>query len=118
MYGISAATLSDSALQSLSYAYDSVFAKIFKVTNTQIIRFCQYYSGQLCFSLRYDLSRYNFLNNMIIKGQLIDKRKIDALDIQDLNRLRTKYGFTCNDSVNLVKRKVWNYFFFNIDRKL
>ena len=47
LYGTTAFALSKYDLLSLDHVYDSVYAKIFNVKSTEIIRQCQYYSGHL-----------------------------------------------------------------------
>ena len=86
LYGTCAATLSASDLKSLSYAYDSAFAKNFKTMCTSTIRFCQYYSGYLSFSLCYDLNRFKFLHNLMSTGKLSINCKVDDEDVREYNR--------------------------------
>src|SRR6476469_1439196 len=58
IYGISAATLTTQEIKSLSYAYNSVFTKMFNTFDKNVIYCCQFYSGYLCFNMLYDLHRY------------------------------------------------------------
>ena len=95
---------------SLDHVYDSVYAKIFNVKSTDIIRQCQYYSGHLSFTLTHDLRRYNFLKKLVATNNLCKGRKLDENDFRDFSNMQKKYGFTCKDSVQAVRGKMWIYF--------
>ena len=110
LYGISATTLSSKEIKSFSYAYDSIFAKIFHSYDKNIISDCQYFSGSLPFNYLYDYHRYNFLNKLYITKSINDKSEIDTFDIDDFLALQLKYKLKTNDSKHQVKYMIWTYF--------
>ena len=110
LYGISATTLSSKDMNSLSYAYNNIFAKIFHSLDNKVILNCQYYSSSLPFNYLYDYHRYNFLNKLF-NANLIDlKSEVDAVDVSDYQSLQLKYNLKTEDSRNQVKYKIWQFF--------
>ena len=110
IYGTSATSLSVDELKSFSYAYNSIFAKLFKTSSSDVIQACQYYSGHLNFETNYELRRYKFLHTLVSKKKLCSKCIIDNNDLRDLYRIQLKYGITKEDSSLTIKNKMWNYF--------
>ena len=110
LYGISATTLSSKDMKSFSYAYNSVFAKIFHSYDNTVILNCQYFSGSLPFNYLYDYHRYNFLNKLYCTKSISDKSEIDTFDIDDFLALQLKYKLKTNDSKHQVKYMIWKYF--------
>ena len=47
LYGLEALMLNKADINTLSYPYNSVFMKLFKSFNKNIIMLCQYYCGEL-----------------------------------------------------------------------
>ena len=110
LYGISATTLSESEFKSFSYAYNSMYAKIFSTHDNNVISCCQYFSGYLCFPLLYELHRYLFLVKLLNTNRINNYSQIDQCDYKDYIRLSSKYNFTPNDSLCVIKRKMWTLF--------
>ena len=110
IYGISAATLTTQEIKSLSYAYNSVFTKMFNTFDKNVIYCCQFYSGYLCFNMLYDLHRYMFLRNLLRKTFIDKCSEIDKFDYRDYVALQNKYDFKDSDSEAKIKFKVWNVF--------
>jgi len=110
LYGISAATLTKIERKSFSHAYNSVFAKIFNTYDNDVILNCQYYSGYLCFDRLYDLHRYLFLSKLFHNAFIDEKSVIDKIDFRDYCLLQNRYNFNWNDSIAMIKHKVWKSF--------
>ena len=110
LYGISATTLSSKDLKSFSYAYNSIFAKIFHSNDNTVILNCQYFSNSLPFNYLYDYHRYNFLNKLFNTNDINAKSEIDVFDMADFHALQLKYQLRSDDSKNQVKNKIWIYF--------
>jgi len=110
LYGISATTLSSKDMKSLTYAYNSIFAKIFHSYDNTVILNCQYFSSSLPFNYLYDYHRYNFLSKLFNADLMSVRSEIDAIDIADYNFLQLKYCLNTEDSKNQVKSKIWRYF--------
>ena len=115
LYGISATSLSENETKCFSHAYNSIFAKIFKTFDNNVITNCQYFSGYLPFEMLYDLQRYKFLHKLHKTACLTDKSVIDRNDYRDFLLLQFKYAFSLNDSDLVVKHKVWRSFKNRID---
>lgn len=110
LYGISASALSSKDIKSLSYAYNSMFAKIFHCYDSKVILNCQYFSSSLPFNYLYDYHRYNFFNKLL-KADLINlESEVDENDIADYNYLQLKYSLNSVDSKYKVKDNMWNHF--------
>ena len=110
LYGISATTLSSKDIKSFSYAYNSVFAKMFHSYDSNVLINCQYFSGSLPFNYLYDYHRYNFLSKLYNTNGIKDKSEIDVFDIADFQALQLKYQLQTTDSKKHVKYKIWSYF--------
>ena len=110
LYGISATTLSTKELKSFSYAYNSIFAKIFHSCDNTVILNCQYFSNSLPFHYLYDYHRYNFLNRLYNTNGINSKSEIDEFDMHDFRSLQLKYQLRSDDSKNQGKNKIWIFF--------
>ena len=110
LYGIAATSLNESEVKSFSFAFNSMFAKIFSKYDIKIIAYCQFYSAYLTFKLLYDLHRYLFLAKQLSLKRMNSRLEIDQYDYRDYIRLQVKYNLTVTDSSREVKRKIWNVF--------
>ena len=110
MYGLAAVTLSSADMKSLTHTYNSVFAKIFKSFDVNVIACCQFYSGYLTFEMLYEFNRYNFLHKMITAACFDNRLSVDKTDYQEYTSLQNKYNFKSNDSHRRLKSKLWNLF--------
>ena len=110
LYDTSATNLSKAEITSFKFAYDSVFNKIFKSFNKDVIQQCQFYSGCLSFNLIFDMNRLSFLNKLFKKGLLDSISEVDKLDYNDLVLLRRRYNISDCDSKYAVKCKFWKFF--------
>ena len=88
----------------------SVFSKIFKTNNSNTIASCQFYSGNLNFSLLYHFHRYMFLSKMLLQKKLDETSKIDSLDFKEFISLQSKYKFLKTDSKISLKKKLFKEF--------
>ena len=96
LYGISAISLTGCELKSLSHVYDSMYCKIFRTYDSNIIANCQYYSGHLSFPILFELQRYIFLINLLSTSVIDDRSKIDRIDYREHSALKAKYKFEDN----------------------
>jgi len=110
LYGISTTTLNKSELISLKFAYDSVYHKIFKSFDKNVVLNCQFFSGYLPFAFLMDLNRLCFLSKLVNNNFLFDNYNLDRNDFNDYLSLMTKYHISPTDSKNLIKRKFWSAF--------
>ena len=110
LYGISATTLSAKDVKSFSFAYNSVFAKIFHSYDNTVILNCQYFTGSLPFNYLYDYHRYNFLNKLLNTNGINANSEIDKFDMADYHSLQLKYHLRTEASKNQAKNKKWKYF--------
>ena len=108
LYGISATRLSAKDIKSFSFAYNSVFAKIFHSYDNTIILNCQYFTGSLPFNYLYDYHRYNFLNKLFNTNSINANSEIDIFDMTDLQALQLKYHLRTEDTKNQTKIRYGN----------
>ena len=107
LYGVPSFTLSKRELNQFTFAYNSIFAKIFKTNDASTIELCQFYTNILPFCYAYDLLRFNFL----IKANLIEScnyemRKTNSKSLQSLC---LKYNLNISDA-HILKTKIWEHF--------
>jgi len=107
MYGLSAVSISSSELRKLTFAYNSIFYKLFNVKSKSEIAFSQYYCNYLDFTDLQSYFRLCFLNKLLIKGELSSKSKLNESDLFDLNSLSKKYNLLSTDSNFNIKNKIW-----------
>ena len=110
LYGIPATSLTKSELTSFTYAYNSVFCKIFKSFDNKTIMSCQFYCNYLSFDLLLDLHRYMFLSKLFVTGRIDSRAEIDRSDYKDYIDLKTKYNFKDCDTAHTIKQKIWKVF--------
>ena len=89
LYGSDCVELNKSMLQSLENAYSQLYSKLFHTFNKNIIRQCQFYSGQMPIELKIASRRFNFLK----KISVIDNTYCRYLDLKniELSVLVNKY---------------------------
>jgi len=95
---------------SFIHAYNSVFNKLFKSFDSNVIMCCQFYSNCLCFEMLYEMNRYIFLSKLVHFNCLDSKSEIDKPDYRDYVAFQIKYGFKDTDSACQIRHRVWNYF--------
>lgn len=110
LYAIAAMDLSARTLNSLNYAYNSVFAKIFRIRNPDIISQCQFFSGSLNFTLLYEMRRFCYLQKLIKCNRLSKCSDVDKSDFRSYCTIKAKYMLNDADSSKIVKRKIWDHF--------
>ena len=108
-YGSAAIPLTGTELHSFSYAYDSVFSKLFKSYDKSTIKLCQFYCGFWPIAVILDYSRFVFLASLFNKGLISIRNCFDKSDVIELNELTVKYNFKISDSKYSLKNKVWSY---------
>lgn len=97
-YGLPALQLGKSDLNSLSYAYNSVFAKTFSTKSTSVINACQMYFGYLDFMSLYHMYRHNFLSKLLDNNVIIGNTTIDRCDFNELQLIKNKYNLNINNN--------------------
>jgi len=115
LYGTSATSLSETDIRSLCYAYNSVFAKLFKTSNTETISCCQFFTGNLCFKMLYHMQRYCFLAKLMTQKLLDNRCKIDIPDYTEFHAIQCLFNLSSYDSRNRLKFKMFETFNHSID---
>ena len=103
MYGIAAATLSESDIKRLTFVYNSIFVKVFETKDNSVITYCQNCCNFFSFNALYDYLRLMFLNNLFNTNFINDDYLIDAVDMHDYKHLLFKYKI---DEDKLTKNNV------------
>ena len=110
MYGTIATGLDRKDISELSRAYDSIYAKIFKSFNKDVILQCQYCSGFWPAEMFYKFHRFTFLDSLRRSGKISSKSVIDTPDCLEVKAIGKKYSICDEDSVNSIKYKFWRNF--------
>ena len=108
-YGIATIPLASSDIRYFTYAYNSIFCKLFKSNDVSVIEQCQYYCSFWPFYALYEYHRYCFLNAQYKSGHLAMNNIFNKPDFIDLQNLISKYNFGPDDPKYLLKDKVWFY---------
>ena len=109
VYGLSAVSINAQELGKLSFAYNSIFCKLFGVKSNYEIKFCQYYCNHWEFSHLHSYYRFCFLKKLLITGRLSSQSKLDEPDLNEFNSLSVKYNLQSTDSNVNVRKKIWQY---------
>ena len=95
LYGLEALKLNVSIRNDIDFVYNTIFAKIFKVSDKNVISLCQYYTEYVPASCLLDLQRMNFFNSVNeLKDSLpfqLNKLLSTQLDVEDACK---KYALT------------------------
>ena len=113
-YGIAAMPLNAPDIRKFSYAYNSIFCKLFKTNDVEIIEQCQYYCSFWPFFAWYEYQRFGFLVSQCNKGLLAKCSVFNQDDFNELQHIVIKYNFSFNDSKQILSKKVWNYLKLNL----
>ena len=106
--------LSPAEINSLTFAYDNFFGKLFKTYNKQIIQQCQFFCHCFPFYALYEYHRYLFLVKLFNSDLVNDRHVLFQTDMLERNSIASKFGFTHTDSKRVLKFKVWKFLETNI----
>ena len=109
LYGINACHLNKSSINSLEYAYNSVFAKLFKTCDNNVIYNCQFYAGYLNFNILYEYNTLTFLKKLVDNEVIKFGTNIDTDDHLLYEKLLAKYNID-RDSLFVNKKYFFTYF--------
>jgi len=108
-YGLDACHISKAQLKSFEYTFQSVFCKIFKTFDKNVITQCQYYTGYLPGRLALDLIKLRFLNKLKTDTDSPPGFMMQVAGGEECCALEAKYSVNLPVSNTLLKYKVWNY---------
>ena len=114
MYGLAAVSTKPNELGKLSFAYNSIFCKLFNVKTKSEIKFCQYFCNYWEFPHLQNYYRFCFLKKLFVMGQLSSTCLMDAPDLNELYSLSKHYNLHYTDSSFSAKKKIWKYIEENI----
>lgn len=110
-YGMCATTVSSTDINKLSFAYNSIFYKLFKSSSKHVIECCQYFCNYWPLINLLDFNRYCFLKKLLLNGVLCPESLLDKKDYSDLLIISDKYCLRITDSINCIKYKIWQFIF-------
>src|SRR5467141_409812 len=92
LYGLEACPVTKRQLKSLSYPFNSVFMKLFKTFNADIIRQVQFFSGYLPLSYVIDLRRLTFFHDLYYFDKSPAATLFYSMDMDEMMSLRNSYA--------------------------
>ncbi len=110
VYGIEACILSKAQLQSISYAYNAVFVKLFKSFDVKTIRACQFYTNFLSAEHSIGAARLKFLSSLRTGTDSPAGFLCRAVGEEEVIQLATKYGVRLPATNRRIMRQVWEVF--------
>ena len=108
-YGVAASLAEGKELDKMTFAYNSVFFKLFSVKSKKEIAFAQLHCGFLDFSNLQNLYRLSFLSKLAKNGLINNKSKLDELDWLEYKRLLNFYGINESTSIQCIKNAIYSY---------
>ena len=104
LYGTAASPARASELKKSSFAFNSVFYKLFGTKSENEILFTQYMCNLLGFSHQQNYLRITFLLNLVRKGIIKPQTAFDEDDFKELGPFMNKYNFNQDSSKNFIKK--------------
>ena len=111
LYGLEAMHLNNAQNNRLLYAYNSVFYKLFRSFNANIILQTQYYTGYLNLTSLIDLRTITFLNELCNYDASSPASHLFYLcGKNEWIDIASRYNINVNDAGGLCKNKIWAAF--------
>ena len=111
MYGLEALNIDNAQRNRLAYAYNSVFYKLFRSFNNNVILQTQYYTGHLNLDCFVDRRTLIFLYNLRIDtGPSPAAHLFNAYGMNEWSIIASKYNIIDNDASDQVTAKIWATF--------
>src|SRR5258708_8401544 len=92
LYGLEACPVTNRQVQSLSYPFNSVYMKLFKSFNANVIKQVQYFSGYLPLSFLLDLRKVVFYYDLLYFDQSPASTLFKWFRGEDMSRLLALYA--------------------------
>ena len=111
LYGLESLNLSAASLNSIDFAYNSVFCKIYNVKEINTISLCQYYSGFLPASCLLELRMLKFYNGLLKLQDSLPSRLFQLASHSDIDNVIAKYYLPTLSACtkNVSKHAVWQF---------
>ena len=109
IYGLAVIPLSKTDLQSLSFAYNNFFSKLFKSNNRDSIEKCQFFCGFWPLPSLVDYLRLSFTLSLHKNYFLSRNNVLHEFVVSDIDCIMAKYEVNINDSIPCIKYKFWKY---------
>src|SRR6267154_1097675 len=108
LYGIEALQLSISDIKNFTFAYNSIFYKLFHCSDPLVIRTCEFHCAFWPFQAHYDYMRYSFLLSLFKANVFTEKNAFYQSDFRDFVHISSKYSLCNDDSSDCIKCKILN----------
>ena len=111
IYAIASATLQKSDVKNLSFAYNSVFCRLFNTSNVNVIKWCQIFCGHLPIEFLYDYYRLCWLRSLTENDCILNEIFVDDRELDEIKQLHDKYGINAvTPSKAHIVSKIWSKF--------
>jgi len=101
--------------KSFEHAYSQAFMKLFRTSDINVVKQCQFYCGCLPIELKIIYRKFNFHRNLLKSSnylcRFINNLKVD----NELHNICLKYNSTAVSTQNNIKQCLWNYFFLTVE---
>jgi len=110
LYGLEALMLNKADINTLSYPYNSVFMKLFKSFNKNIITLCQFYCRELPLEYLLKSRNLNFYNKLNMAESSPASLLFKWFGKRDWDSIAAKYNIMPADYVGEATNKIWTVF--------
>jgi hypothetical protein len=112
LYGLEASTLGVSEVEKLTFAFNSVYVKLFSTFDKSVIMSCQYYTGQLPLKYLLDLRVLNFYRTLKRNSSSNSTASLlfDWFGMSELLVIIKRNGLHLSNSDWVCKQKMWSLF--------
>ena len=102
--------LNKADINTLSYPYNSVFMKLFKSFNKNIITLCQFYCRELPLEYLLHSRKLNFYSKLNMAELSPASLLFKWFGKQELDAIAAKYNIMPSDYVGEATNKIWTVF--------
>ena len=110
VYSLESVKLTKTNIDKLQFCLNRSFVKIFHVSDTESIEYCQYVMKQLPIEMLVDFRRFKFYRKLAASKCLFLRFIYQTLSMQAVEQLNCKYGVSCDASINLTFKHIWRKF--------
>jgi len=110
LYGLEACPVTKRQMKSLSYPFNSVYMKLFKTFNANIIKQVQYYSGYLPLSFVLDWRKLTFFYDLCYVDNSPASMLFKWLGWEEMVAIQQQYAIPVGPPRGSVKRFFWEKF--------
>ena len=110
LYGVAASEAQSKEISKSSFAFNSIFFKLFGAKTKSEIALIQHHCNILDYPRLQNYHRITFLNKLFLNSKIRNSNPFDKADFDELNSLNTLYNTKIGADKFTVKNNIWTDF--------